>query len=43
MKKYLINKYYYFLMFLEDVIDGISIKINRHRNVIDDKYFDLLK
>lgn len=43
MKKYLICKYYDFLMFLEDVVDEISLKINRHRNAVDDKYFDLLK
>jgi hypothetical protein len=40
MKRFIINKYYNFLMFLEDVFDGISTKINNHRKRIDDKYWD---
>jgi hypothetical protein len=39
MKKILINKYYNFLMFLEDVFGGVETFINDHRKRIDDKYW----
>jgi len=37
MKRILINLYYDFLMFLENVFGGIEISINNHRKRIDDK------
>jgi len=40
MKKWIINKYYYFLIWLEDIIGGISMKIHNHREKIDIKYWD---
>ena len=40
MKKTIINKYYNFLMVLEDFFGGIETIINNHRKVIDEKYWD---
>jgi len=39
MKKFLIVKYYDFLMFLEDIFGGVATKINEHRTRIDEKYY----
>lgn len=39
MKK-ILNKYYNFLMFLEDVFSGIETTINNHRKNLDKKYWD---
>lgn len=40
MKRALIIHYYDFLMFLENVFGGISTKINNHRKLVDDKYWN---
>ena len=40
MKKFAINRYYDFLMFLEDVLGGVATIINKHRKKIDEKYWD---
>lgn len=42
IKKYLINKYYDFLMLIEDVICNFSTHVNNHRRKIDKKYWDKL-
>ena len=39
MKKLAINKYYNFLMWLEDVFGGLEDKVNNHRVRIDEKYW----
>lgn len=40
MKRYIINKYYNFLICLEDIFGNIATTINNHRNTIDNKYWD---
>ena len=40
MKRYIINKYYNFLMLLEDFFSGISTSINNHRKRVDEKYWE---
>jgi hypothetical protein len=40
MKRYIINKYYNFLMILEDFFGGISTRINNHRKRVDAKYWE---
>ena len=42
MKKFLINKYYDFLMFLEDIFGGIETIINNHRKKVDEKWWTYL-
>ena len=38
--KRLINMYYDFLLFLEDVVGGVGTAINNHRKRLDDRYWD---
>ena len=40
MKKFIINLYYDFLMWLEDVFGTAEKIINDHRKVVDDKFFE---
>ena len=39
MKRFVVVKYYNFLMFLEDVIGGVENFIHKHRVKIDEKYW----
>ena len=39
IKRYVIVKYYDFLMFLEDFFDYFGTAINNHRKRIDEKYW----
>ena len=40
MTRYIIKKYYNFLMFLEDVFGGLSTLVNNHRRKVDEKYWE---
>jgi hypothetical protein len=39
IKKYLINKYYDFIFWLEEFFEWLETKVNNHRKRIDDKYW----
>ena len=40
IKGMIISTYYDILMFLEDLFDGIGTAINKHRKVVDNKYWE---
>jgi hypothetical protein len=40
LKKYIINKYYDFLMSIEDFLGYLETAVNNHRRKIDDKYWE---
>ena len=40
--KTIINKYYDFLIWLEDIFGGIETKVNNHRKRLDNKYWKYL-
>jgi hypothetical protein len=40
MKKYIINKYYDFIIWLEDIFSNLGTKINNHRKKIEGKYWE---
>ena len=40
MKKRLINSYYNFLMWIEDIFSAAEKNVNNHRKRVDEKYWD---
>ena len=38
--KFIIEKYYYMLMWLEDILDGMSTAVNNHRGRVDKKFWE---